>query len=394
MKTLFVHDGPIHKDENTDNYYGIAHNDKNFERYYTLSENLTVAMRVNESQIEKLESKYSKITVQPLEIVKCPNISNLKGQFYNKKEARDIISKNVRESDFIVSRIPSLLGFIAIEEAIKFKKPYIVELVACPWDAYWNHSARGKIVAPFMYFKTKRKVKNAKYVIYVTNNFLQKRYPTNGKNTSCSNVSLEKFNPEVLNSRLEKINTRMPNEKIVIGTTAAVNVRYKGQQYIIEALAKLKKQGYVNYEYQLVGGGDQSYLKSEAEKHNVLDQVVFLGPLPHEKVFNWLKGIDLYAQPSRQEGLPRALIEAMSKAVPALGAKTAGIPELLESNFVFSNTKRNIDEICSILLSLDKPTLIKQAKRNYEESTKYSKEIIEERRKKFFEGFLQDHRLQ
>ena len=46
------------------------------------------------------------------------------------------------------------------------------------------------------------------------------------------------------------------SSKIVIGTAAAVNVKYRGQQYVIEALGELKKQGITNYEYHLVGGGE------------------------------------------------------------------------------------------------------------------------------------------
>ncbi|MGR5879862.1 glycosyltransferase [Bacillus pacificus] len=92
-------------------------------------------------------------------------------------------------------------------------------------------------------------------------------------------------------------------------------------------------------------------------------------------------------QPSRQEGLPRALIEAMSRGLPALGARTAGIPELLESEFIFSNTKKNIDEICAILKKFNNEVMIAQSNRNYIEAKKYDKEVIETRRKNFFKKF-------
>src|SRR5699024_742855 len=135
--------------------------------------------------------------------------------------------------------------------------------------------------------------------------------------------------------RLEKISRMKKNEKIVIGTTAALDVRFKGQQYIIKALSELKKQGATNFEYQLVGSGSASYLESVAKKYNISNQVKILGSMTHEDVFDWLENIDIYTQPSRQEGLPRALIEAMSRGLPSFGARTAGIPELLEDDFIF-----------------------------------------------------------
>lgn len=386
MRVLFCHDGPLIKDENKQ-HYGVAHNNETFSRYYSIADELVIAIRVKEISSKDASNKLSKITVNPFEVKSCPNISSLRGQFKNKKEVKKIISEEIKKSDYIVVRLPSFIGNLAVDVARKLNKPYLVEVVACPWDGFWNHSLTGKLVAPFMYYATKKRIAESQYVVYVTNEFLQKRYPTKGKNINCSNVALKEFDDKTLERRIDKIESMQKSYKIVIGTTAAVNVRYKGQRYVIQALGELKKHGLTNYEYQLVGGGDQAFLKSIAERYNVSDQIKFLGAMPHNKVFEWLETIDIYAQPSRQEGLPRALIEAMSRAVPAFGARTAGIPELLDNEFIFSNTRKNIDEICKILMCFDKETMLNQAKRNYEESKKYDKRIVEERRRKFFEKF-------
>jgi glycosyltransferase involved in cell wall biosynthesis len=198
---------------------------------------------------------------------------------------------------------------------------------------------------------------------------------------------LTEFDDRVLGNRLAKIG-RSP-EKLIIGTTAAVDVRYKGQQYVIEALGHLKNEGITNIEYQLVGNGDQTYLREIAEKFDVSEQVKFIGGLPHDEVFKWLETIDGYVQPSKQEGLPRALIEAMSRAVPAFGANTAGIPELLDEEFIFSNGKNEVDEICAIIQKLYKVEILKnQSLRNYDESKKYDRTVIEGRRNKFINEFV------
>jgi glycosyltransferase involved in cell wall biosynthesis len=386
MRVLFCHDGPLRKDE-FNNYYGTAHNDETFKRYYNIADSLAVVIRVTEINKVEAEAKLSKITVSPFEVIHSPNISSLKGMLVNSKKAKEVIKEAVMKTDFVIARLPSVVGFIAIDFAKKYNKPYLVEVVACPWDAFWNHSLVGKIVAPFMYYKTRRGVKDAGHVVYVTNEFLQQRYPTIGQSVNCSNVALKEFDEAIIKNRLSKINNITNNSKLIIGTAAAIDVRYKGQQYIIEALGELKKQGITNFEYQLVGGGDQTYLEKQALKYDVIDQVKFIGSIPHKEIFEWLDTIDIYVQPSRQEGLPRALIEAMSRGLPAFGANTAGIPELLEPHFIFSNSRQNIDEICSILKDFDKDTLLEQSKRNYNESKKYDKEIIENRRRKFFQDF-------
>lgn len=385
MRILFCHDGPLKKDEDN-NYYGTAHNDKTFKRYYNIADELAVAIRVNNISESEAKRKFSKITVTPFEVVECPNVSSFKGMLLERNLTKQILKEAVLKSDYVVARLPSLIGFIGIDLARKLNKPYFVEVVACSWDAYWNHSFKGKLVAPLMYLSTKRRVKNSSYTLYVTNQFLQKRYPTNGISIGISDVSLPNFDENVLEKRLNKIKEN--NKKIILGTTAAVNVRYKGQQYIIEALGKLKEMGINNLEYQLVGGGDDSYLKSIAEKYHVTDQVKFLGTKPHHEVFDWLDSIDIYVQPSRQEGLPRAVIEAMSRGLPCFGAETGGIPELLDTSFIFSNTRKNIDEICKIILSYNKRVMIEQAKRNFNEAKKYQENIIEEKRNAFYRKFV------
>ena len=386
MKGLFCYDGPLKKDI-SGNYYGIALNNDIFSRYFKIASNLTLA--VNTKVFKKKEDldKYSKIDLDRLIVTSLPSLSSLKGMILNKSKVDRLLINEFKKADFVIVRLPSFIGISAVKLAKKYKKPLLIELVGCPLDAFWNHSLKGKFIAPLMYHQTKKIIREATHVVYVTNKFLQKRYPTNGKNTNCSNVALTEFDDNVLMKRLSKIENMQKNRKVVIGTTAAVDVRYKGQQYIIQALGELKKQGITNYEYQLVGGGDQAHLKTIAEKYNVTEQVKFLGAMPHNKVFDWLEKIDIYTQPSRQEGLPRALIEAMSRAVPAFGARTAGIPELLDDKFIFSNTRKNIDEICEILKSFDKETMTKQATRNYEESKKYDKAIIENRRINFFKDF-------
>jgi len=221
----------------------------------------------------------------------------------------------------------------------------------------------------------------------VTNEFLQKRYPTKGKSVNCSNVALKEFDDNILKARLDKINSMRQNQKIVIGTTAAVDVRYKGQQYVIQSLGKLKKQGITIYEYQLVGSGDPTYLKLIAEKNNVVDQVKFLGVIPHKEVFEWLETIDIYIQPSFQEGLPRAVIEAMSRGVPCIGSDVAGIPELLEPSFIFKRYKNKVKQIVNIISKLYGNSMIQQSERNYNESKLYDKQLLEDKRKVFFERF-------
>lgn len=378
---LFLHDNLIYK--NGDKYFsnGLPHNIWT-ERYLKVFKNLKVCTRVipeseDCSNIIKLSSTEN-VDFDPISIGKN-NIKFLTQIIYIRKHIRRLVS----ECDYIIARLPSVLGEIGIIYAKAMKKPYIIELVSCPWDALWNHSWKGKLVAPFFELLTKREVINAPYVIYVTSDFLQKRYPSAGKTIGCSDVALLEVDEKILSERINKIE-RMGNGPVIIGTIGALNVRYKGQVNIIKAISELTKQGY-KYEYHLVGNGDNSYLKLKAKEYNVSDKVKFLGALPHTRIFEFLKSIDIYAQPSRLEGLPRALVEAMSQGLPAIGSRVGGIPELVATDCTF--TPGNINEICTMLKRLNRSVAIQQAMKNYEKSKEYKKSILDARRIRFLSEF-------
>ena len=370
MKLLFVHDHKFRKVGNAIYSTGGLNNEV-LERYSKMVSQVTVIARILEEK--QSENKWSKITNKKILIKGNKNL------FYGN------LKKEMLTCDKMIIRLPSFLGLQALRLNRKIRKPYMIEMVACPWDALWNHGITGKILAPYVFFRNRQEVKSAPMVLYVTNQFLQSRYPTKGQSIGCSDVVISDCNENILNSSLEKI--VHCEKKKILGTIAATNVKYKGQQYIIEALGRLKLQGNKNYEYQLVGNGDSSFLKSIAKKNNVEEQVKFIGGLSHEKIFDWLDSIDIYVQPSRQEGMPRALIEAMSRGVPAFGANTGGIPELLSDQYLFSNSSTNINEIIEILSLFQKNTMIQLAKQNYEIAKEYQEKKLQEVRERFYLNF-------
>ena len=308
----------------------------------------------------------------------------------NRNECKKILRKEIEASDYVIARLPSMIGNMSINLAKKLNKPYLIEMVGCPWDAFWNYSLKGKLFAPIMTYMTRKRVKNAPYVLYVTKEFLQKRYPTKGKNINCSNVILNNLNKENLKIRKEKIYNDKEESVKIIATTAAVDVRYKGQEYVIKAIKKLKDQGKI-FQYWLIGGGDNSYLKNLAEKYEIENQVEFLGSLPHEKVFEKLKNVDIYIQPSKQEGLPRALIEAMSIGCLCIGAKTGGIPELLDKNYVVR--KGNVSDIVNKLKNIETKELLQQAEVNIKKSNEYDAEVLKKRRNNFYKQFSEEYKI-
>lgn len=294
----------------------------------------------------------------------------------------DLMKSEIAECDLVVGRFESFTALKASKIARKLCKPFFAEIMSCAWDGLWNHSVIGKLVAPYAYFATKKAVKNADFALYVTEKFLQKRYPCKNKSANASNVVLKNINDDVFVRRLNKISTMNLNE-ITLMTTAATYVKYKGQQYVIKSIPELNQIG-IRVKYLIVGEGDQTYLRHVAKKCNVEDQVVFTGKKTLDEVFAYVDETDIYIQPSLQEGLPRAMIEAMSRGCPCLGARTAGIPELVDFGCLVK--RKSVKDIKSKLITnLDKNNMIKLAKTNFLKAMEFKDSVLKERRTEYFE---------
>ncbi len=320
-------------------------------------------------------------------------ISIKKGRMFPYVKSLKVIEEEVKKCDLVIGyHSPCVNAEVALKFSQKYNKKYLSYVVACAWDGFWNHGIIGKLCAPIRFFSLKKVVRKSDYVLYVTNEFLQNRYPNDAIKIGCSDVKIKVGDDFILKDRIDRINLRNDNDDINLVTVAALSVRYKGQQFVIKALSELKRQGIKNIHYYLIGYGSKTYLEKLAIKYKVEDNVHIIGSLSHNDIFNYLDKMDVYIQPSLQEGLPRSLVEAMSRGLLCIGAETAGIPELLERQYVVK--RKSVNDIVKILSSINKDQLIHQAIRNYEEAQSYSEEALDHKRKGFFELILSDIKKQ
>jgi glycosyltransferase involved in cell wall biosynthesis len=383
-KLLFAYNGRVDTDP-AGNYFGNELNDTLVERYRILGNHVSFLVRTRKISTEE-SGKVLPFKSKNFCIIPIPDFNSLFKYFSNFKGIRGIVKGAVSDADILVARLPSTVGRIAIDYAKKNNKPYLVEVVGCPWDALWNHSLIGKLLAPIAWVQMRRYVAEAPFVIYVTKSFLQQRYPSKHIHEGISDVIITETNHEVLENRLKRIRENSGKKTLVIGTVAALDVTYKGQDIVISAVKLLKEAGW-SVKYKLVGKGSGKRLKNLAKELDVSNNVEFIGQIPHHAVFPFLDSIDLYIQPSLQEGLPRAMIEAMSRACPCIGANTGGIPELIAPEMVFH--ARKAGNLISIIKNMNENTFIACAKLNFEKAQSFLPVDLDGRRRRFYHNFLQ-----
>ena len=129
--------------------------------------------------------------------------------------------------------------------------------------------------------------------------------------------------------------------------------------------------------------------KKQIKKYNLEHNVIFDGTLPAgEPVLNWMDEMDIFLIPSLQEGLPRGLVEAMSRACPAIGVKTGGIPELISKQYIAE--KKDFKKIAKMIeqMIVKKENMIEQAQYNFNKSLNYEKEKLYKKRKEFYNNII------
>lgn len=377
-KALFVFDHKYPVDQKGTVYYSSGFDEEFFARYYNIFEQFDILGR------SSFVSETSK-----LKDVQYPS------KFYLLKSNKSVFTahtisimrKAIRSVDCVIARMPSLFGMLAIKLSKKMRKPYIVEIVACTYDALSSSpSYKRRALAKPAEFIYRSVLRNNPYNIYVTKQFLQKKYPTTGKQIACSNVTLPSVEDEVLERRIKKIN-RFSRQKIILGTTSTLNVDFKGQKYMIQALPILINHGY-DIEYQMVGDGDASWLIKIAREYGVEDRVKVIGRLDHNDVFRWLDNLDVYVHPSCQEGLSRAIIEAMSRGCPIVASDAGGVHELIDDKYIVPI--KAPDALADGVIRLLNDNLEKQATINFMASKDYTKSVLYRRREEFYKLFMKE----
>ena len=350
---------------------------------------LAAKLSPNKKAAQPLNQKIEFINADRVRHFK-PLTSSIKEYFLNNSYNKNILNELIPQMDLVIGYAPGHNLYEALKIAKSNNIPFMTFLVACPWDGMHNHQRFiVRLLAPLYFLETRAIVKNSDYVHYVTKSFLQKRYPTNGISLGCSDTNLGKPNPIALSKRLDKISSKTQTDEVKIVTVAHTDVRYKGQEYVIKAIAQLINKGKFQYHYYLVGAGEGTYLKNITKQLKVERNVHFLGRKTPEEVMSILTDSDIYIQPSLQEGLPRAVVEAMSTGLPCIGFNTGGIPELLEPEYIVK--LKDVDGIVQRIKILEDVEKYKSAAtRNFNAAKEYEHSKLSSRIQQFFGEIKKD----
>lgn len=301
------------------------------------------------------------------------------------RQVRRAARHALRPHEAIILRLGSPIAAL-IDPALRREgRPYGVEVVGDPYDVF----APGSVDHPLRPFfrwwfprQMRRQCAGADAAAYVTEHTLQRRYPAapGALSTSYSSVEL----PEAAFTPMSRP-ARMNQNAWTLVTVGSLAQLYKAPDVLIDAVATLVRDG-LDLRLALIGDGKhRPELEARAVARGMEGRVRFLGQLTAgAAVRAELDQADLFVLPSRTEGLPRAMIEAMARGLPCIGSQIGGFPELLPSDdLVPPGDAPSLAHAIRAMVT-DPARMERMSARNLECARAYREEVLHARRNEFY----------
>ncbi len=298
---------------------------------------------------------------------------------------RSAVRDAVHPPAAVILRVPGTIGTL-VEKAVRGSgRPFAVEVVGDPRQVFKPGGVPTRL-RPLLRWWTprvlRRQCATACASAYVTAKTLQQHYPPAAHffSTGCSDIDLgdDAF---VDCPRLNRTASG-PWQILLVGSLEQL---YKGPDVLIEATAMCAAAG-LQVRVTIVGDGRyRAQLEELARTYRVASQVCFAGKFPSgAAVRAQLDASDLFVLPSRTEGLPRALLEAMARALPCVGSSVGGIPELLSPSELVtagdsSALARKLQEVLT-----DPQRLARLSEENLSKARAFHADELKPRRRGFY----------
>jgi phosphatidyl-myo-inositol dimannoside synthase len=236
------------------------------------------------------------------------------------------VAEAVRICPAVVVRSPSPVAYLAARSAFAAGRPYGAQIVGDPDQVFSAGAFQHPLRVPLRVAVTaaqKYVARHAAAAMFVTSRVLQQKYPAYGRVFSGSDVVLDD------GAFGERPVDRQDSNPFTLVTVAALDQPYKGIAVLLDALAELRRAGRPVKLLVAGAGALMGELEARGRSLGLKCDVHFMGQLDRDEVRSALDAADMFVLASLTEGLPRALLEAMARGLPAIATNVGGIPELL-----------------------------------------------------------------
>lgn len=382
MNIFVVGNSHLYKDENGDYYAPSVYNYDFLKRYLNVFDEVKFIGKVRNIKKENT-SNYNLVSGQGVCIVELPWYQGGKQMLKKLPEILKVYWNAGKNVDCFAFRIAQMESFFTYFIGRRRKQPYIVEVVNDP-ETFTHMNSFIKKVSVYM---VKKLCKNANGASYVTERTLQKKYPNSAMlgikdhfESYYSSVNLESedvYSEPLIYEKGKKFH--------IVHVSNAINGDVKGHNTLIKMAERLK---FANIDFEVVCVGDGTMVSEYEEyvsKLGLNDKVKFIGRIHSKNILlELLRESNLMVLPTKMEGLPRAIIEAMAVGLPCLSTPIAGIPELLNEEYLFDpmDDKGFADGVIELINNPQK--LCQMSIENLSMAKNFTRPVLEKRRTEFY----------
>lgn len=352
-----------------------------WKRYLTAFERVNVVARVRETA--EANPAWRRVDGDCVSVVGVPYFIGPQQYLLKRGQVKAVLRRVARLEGAFILRVDSTIGSELAAYLRRDSIPYGVEVITDPYDIFAPGNIRHPLRPVFrrlFAYQLRKLCANAAAASYVTEHYLQRRYPCRNYSTAVSDVMIT---PAALVDVPRSYDALQPPYRLVF--VGSLQQPYKAADVLLEAMALCRQKG-LDFRLTLVGEGRyRPELEAQAGRLGIAEQVVFAGQLPGaDAVRGVLDTADVFVLPSRTEGLPRAVVEAMARGLPCISTTVGGIPELLPpEDLVPPNDAPALAE--RIMEVLAQPArMARMSARNRERAKDFSESILVERREAFF----------
>lgn len=386
---LMIQEEHFLQDEDGNVYSSRVLSNEIFSRYLTYFNQLIVFARVE--KIKKAEASDVKLIDLPgVQFIFIPDFRGPKGLMRHSFKIIKTFKKACKNVDVVYLRAPSLLTLF-LYRFIPSKLKIGMEFMMGANYFIESDSIIAKFLNSIIDKEAKKLARTVNGSLYVTQYSLQEEYPPNKKafdvessdyfTCGVSDVVLKK---EYL--YVKKKNNSNKNKWVLISIGFMDSYR-KGQHILIEVVSLLKEKG-CEVELRLIGEGKKKKeLQELAISMGVSANVKFLGKITNETVlFEELKKADIFLLPSKLEGLPRVIIEAMAVGLPVIASDVNGNRELVQKKLLVTDFMPESYASKVELLLNDTNYYNRISIENYNKACRFLPGNLDSKRNSFFES--------
>lgn len=388
MKLLLVADGHYYLDKQGNCYVESVFDYAFYARYLSVFEEVYALVRAQ--QVETAPATCKLASGPHVHFLPIPPSRGLKQFAKNYFTNRKLIKEYVKLCDCAVFRVSGVVSNMVLPIFARTKKPYALEVLGDPWEFLAKGTVCGitrPIIRVAWTYNLKKVCRKALGVLYVTQHYLQKKYPCQalltGKSpyftTACSDVELP-------DNAFAEPKTYTQKEKFIISHVANAFTGYgKGHVVLIQAVKKVLDAGY-KVDVWFVGDGPlRPVFEQMAADLGIKEHVLFWGRMASgTEVREKIRHTDLFVFPTKAEGLPRVILEAMAEGIPVISSPVCGIPELLPSTCLvnYDDIQGYADAIINLITNPE--IMHAQGKHNLEIAKQYKKSALKEKWENFY----------